>query len=240
MLFWGNSCGQSRHLFQDTEHLACGPGYDHEAPDDLNETSESPVPACAELFLGFPCVDVSKLNPNSAKNAWVVKDSAKRTGAVFCDAMDYVHGVLLDQDEQALEWNDCTAFKGMILENVMGLRDPPKGINPETCENWRSNLDYVNLRIQKLRHFMVAFSLTPSQFTMPVSRHRLWMICLPEILLEHSGLSFEDAKAYALQTMNRLCAKQVRPLDDFLLDESSPFVKNELLRAARLPIQNCG
>ena len=219
-------------LFKDTKDLRDGPG--HEAEDCLLDDGEaSTIPSCTELWLGFPCVDVSKLNPSAPKNAWVVKDASKRTGAVFSDMMSYVEGVLSGKRQNPLT---PEKFRGMMLENVIGLGEPPLGNNPCTAEPWRSNLDHCNARVEKLGMFMVVFSLSPSMFGAPISRTRLWMICLPSSLLDDAGMEFEEAMDLALQTMNRLCSSKLRSLDDFLLDETSSCVQKELQRVAFLCI----
>lgn len=72
------------------------------------------VPSVDINFIGVPCQDVSRRNPNSrnAKNRRVVIDKGMRTGSVFEGLLNFydVHGQTLQMG---------------FLEEVIGLSDPP-------------------------------------------------------------------------------------------------------------------
>ena len=162
-----------QRLFADTELLSRGPGA--EVPEVLSG-NEACVPDCSDLFLGlgFPCQDVSKLNPNAAANREVVRHAGARTGKVFADVMKYVRR-LQKTLAGAAKW------RGMLLENVAGLLDAPKGLNLDTELPFHSNLDYVEAAVRKLEMCLIPFMLEPHMFGQPVSTRllkRVFIQCL--------------------------------------------------------------
>ncbi|CAJ1395375.1 unnamed protein product [Effrenium voratum] len=203
-------------LFKDTAHLAQGPG---ELAPEVRTGELKEIPACKDLLAGFPCQDVSNLNPNAADNRWVVKDSSKRTGKVFMDIMQYCAALLKGPNGQA--------FESLILENVAGLLAAPPGRNEETGEKWHSNLDYCCAAIRAAGMMVVPFMLDPRNFGMPVHRQRIWMLCIPLRLLEKSGMCEEEVAEYACRLMDTLCTTQVRPLQHFVLPRDHEAVLRE-------------
>lgn len=213
-----------KSLYVDTSSLRDGPGTAR-VYNALTEETEKLKP-CEELWMGFPCQDVSKLNFRAGDNVSVVRQAGKRTGKVFDDAMHFVEA-MQDQDSQK-------KFHGMILENVMGLLDTPKGRNPDTGEPWRNNLQYCAHRAKAVGLIMVPFILKPALFGMPVTRQRVFMICIPRWMADEALVSEHEVSKLALQIMNTLCVPPgggLRPLNDFLLEESSIFVREHIQRA---------
>ena len=135
-LFEGGS-GMSK-LFADAKDLQEGPGG--MAFDKISNDMDT-IPMCDDLFAGFPCQDVSKLNPGSSKNRQVIRDQALRTGSVFNYILAYA--------EKAQQKPDASPYLAMILENVLGLLERPPGCHPETQKPWRSNLEYCAFACRK-------------------------------------------------------------------------------------------
>ncbi|CAJ1335640.1 unnamed protein product, partial [Effrenium voratum] len=102
-------------LYEDAVDLQFGP---EGMSLDVLSDNISEVGTCCDLWAGFPCQDVSKLNPAAGQNRSVIKDSAKRTGAVFNYVLRYFAKV-------------SDPGRALLLENVLGLLDRPPGINPE-------------------------------------------------------------------------------------------------------------
>ena len=83
--------------------------------------------------------DVSKLNPHRANNMTVIRDGSKRTGLVYVSLMKF----LAKEPAAPLHADSFRGgMQGLLLENVLGLIEPPKGLDPETGERFLSNLDY--------------------------------------------------------------------------------------------------
>ena len=125
-------------LFLDAKDLQDGPGA--MAVNAVSDASE-PIPMCHDLFAGFPCQDVSRLNPDSPKNRQVIRDRALRTGSVFNHVVEYF--------DKAQKGPAASPYMSLILENVLGLLERPPGTNPETGTPWRSNLEYCALSCRK-------------------------------------------------------------------------------------------
>ena len=150
-------------LYEDAVDLQFGP---EGMSLDVLSDNISEVGTCCDLWAGFPCQDVSKLNPAAGQNRSVIKDSAKRTGAVFNYVLRYFAKV-------------SDPGRALLLENVLGLLDRPPGINPETGQDFRSNLEHCNHLASRAGLRMFSFVLDPRCFGVPVSRQRVWMFCLP-------------------------------------------------------------
>ena len=208
--FEGSSMG---FLVPETSQLRSGPGS--LAFDILHQKTRK-LPETGELIFGFPCQDVSRLNGNSDAHRTVIKNRSARTGSVLDDILCYV--------KANLACGDGRHFSGLIMENVLDVAKGPRGVNADTGEPWRTNLDYVNKRVEDLGMSMFTFQLDPRQFGIPVSRGRLFMICLPNWMFQEAGITADEAWAWAADAIDRRCCDTVRNLEDFLLPESSGLV----------------
>lgn len=211
-------------LLGDTSELTkkCDPDEDA-VYDLLHGTHRTGLPVVTDLMVGFPCQDVSKLNPAADDARWVVRDAGRRTGKVFEDIADYCNTLMEDKKGKKI-------FTGLLLENVMGLTIPPKGVNADG-EAWHSNLDYCELAMRKAGIFLLAFILDPRMFGIPVSRHRVWMIGLPAWMLEEAGLEEDTVTNMAHDLVDRLCdcsEAPCRDLRDFLLPLDHPVVQRQV------------
>lgn len=120
------------------------------------------------LVAGFPCQDVSMLNPHSKNNRCVIKQADKRTGTIFNYLMDFVEKVKQQRDA-----GEHTSLRVVLLENVMGLAVAPPGIDHSTNMPYYSNLDYCMLMARGAGLAMFSFALDPELFGIPVS----WLSC---------------------------------------------------------------
>ena len=71
---------QLPRLFTNASDLQYGSG--HRAYDAVTKSTQV-VEVCSDLKAGFPCTDVSNLNPSAPHNRMVIRHAGKRTGAVF-------------------------------------------------------------------------------------------------------------------------------------------------------------
>ena len=224
---------QIEKLFTDTQQLRCGPlGEAHDVLSD----AEKNVPPCSEMFMGFPCQDVSKLNIAAGDNRFVVRDGQLRTGRVFQDVMRYIKKL---QSFPEKESHDPPGpfFSGMILENVLGLLDRPKGADPSTGQPYHNNLEYVDQALRNVGLYMVPMILDPHLFGQPVSRKRVWMLCFQRSAMEAAGVSEADVQAMTINIMESMCCFPIRDIDDFLLPEDDEHVQEELRRAQDIDIK---
>jgi hypothetical protein len=175
-----------QHLFMDAQHL-CSPADGDDDCDvplmavDVLCADEVEVPDCSLFVAGFPCQDVSKLNNMALKNRFVVRDTEARTGKVF----SYVNGFGKRQMRRRAKRlrakrvrKQCGTtsssleskfeFKGMLLENVVGLATRPPGIDPDTNQPFFTNLEYCAAGIVEAGMMMIPFELDPRLFGFPV------------------------------------------------------------------------
>ncbi|CAE7749628.1 unnamed protein product, partial [Symbiodinium sp. CCMP2456] len=217
-----------QHLFDSTQQLRRGPGK--EALDVLTKQPET-IPSCSDLYFGFPCQDISKLNNASrqASNRTAVKDGAHRTGSVFKDIMRYVEKLVV-----AAECEDTVPLQAMIMENVLGLLDRPRGVDVDTGLKYHNNMEYVDLAVRKVGFCMIPLQVDPRMFGMPVARPRLFLLCLPLQKLVDAGVSEDQLRAMATQHMQKLLVSQMRDLDDFLLNDADPLIQEDYAKAVDL------
>lgn len=170
-----------QHLFMDAQHL-CPPADgddDDDAPlmaVDVLCADETEVPDCSLFVAGFPCQDVSKLNPMALKNRFVVRDAEARTGKVFSYVKGFGKRQMRRRAKRAL-WKQRGhtsssveskfEFKGMLLENVVGLATRPPGIDPDTNQHFFTNLEYCAADILDAGMLMIPFALDPRLFGFP-------------------------------------------------------------------------
>lgn len=185
---------------------------DSEPFDLLSEANLEGLPMVSDLMVGFPCQDVSRLNPSAEEARWIIKDAGRRTGSVFGHVATYSERLLRDPDGRK-------GFRGLLLENVLGLLTAPKGTD-NTGNPWHSNLDYCSLRMHQAGLLLLPFVLDPQMFGVPVSRQRVWMI---------TGLSEDDIRQMAHDMADRLCdAHSCRDLRDFLLEPDHELVLRQI------------
>ena len=159
----------------------------------------TPVPACEVVAAGFPCTDVSHLNPHSRTqaNRSCVGHSSMRTGGVFGGILDY----LRSQD---------TKPTVLLLENVMGLSAPPKEGGP-------SNLDIVGLQLAGLGYHLHAWYLTPKMFGVPQCRQRVWMTAIRTDLVQDLVHNLSEVNDILAELMSRITGWPQSDLNDYLV-----------------------
>ena len=162
-----------RVLFPDVCKLSEGVAFDH-------ANKQQVVEGVHELWIGWPCQDVSRSCPNRTQSRSVVLDGSKRTGRVFHGLCDYVarHADTLDI---------------VFGENVLGLQDKSH------AEEF-SNLDWcVAMLEQKCNCWVCCFELDPYlSFGFPAQRPRLWFIIIPWARLVGCSKADLDQKAHQL------------------------------------------
>jgi site-specific DNA-cytosine methylase len=129
------------------------------------------VPSVGTLIGGFPCKDVSLLNPKRASFADVVAQGGGKTGSAFKGILDYCRA----HPEQ---------LRCLILENVAGLdnKTETKGEEEDSKERQKaplssaggSDLDVVLASLEELGFFAFALKLHAKHFGHPQSRPRLY------------------------------------------------------------------
>ena len=175
-------------LFSNALHL------DQTMATDAKSMGMAVVPDCGALVAGFPCTDVSRLNPHKGSNRSTIADASLKTGSVFGALLAYIrcHG-------KSLRW--C------LFENVVGLADKGK--------EEVSNADVCVKMLEELGFQTVVFKLCPTQMQWPVARPRLWFLCMKK---DSTGSSdIEDFATEVMATAFR--AASPMNLDDLLLRE---------------------
>ena len=209
-----------QHIFTNTVDMA-STDEGETLYDGLHETHVS-LPLCGDLVVGFPCQDVSRLNPSADR--WVVRDASRRTGAVFADIMVYCKKLLKPRGEGE------AIFSGLLLENVLGLATRPKGTD-DAGNKWHSNIEYCHLEAERAGLALIPFQLDPGLFSLPVSRQRIWMVCLPQHMISQAQVEVREVEAWATSLMNTLCVdaeKARRHLDDYLLPRDHAVVEAQI------------
>ncbi|CAE7670363.1 unnamed protein product [Symbiodinium sp. CCMP2592] len=212
-----------QHIFANTADLASTD--EGETVHDQLHQGHVLLPFCGDLVVGFPCQDVSRLNPNADR--WVVRDASRRTGAVFADVMSYCKKMLAPKAGAQVQ------FSGLLLENVLGLATRPKGTD-DAGNKWHSNLEYCQLEAERAGLTLIPFQLDPGLFSLPVSRQRIWMICLPQYMISQAQVQIQEVEAWAMSLMNKLCVgieKPRRHLDDYLLPTDHELVRAQIHKA---------
>ncbi len=164
-------------------------------------------------WFGFPCTDVSVLNPLASSNGQVVEQGALRTGRVFRASVHFVEA----QAREQLELLFC--------ENVLGLMHRTQSTGTHT------NLQSCIRFLQEAAFYVVVFLLCPSMFSKPVSRPRIWIVAIPMSLAGCVPSSVLDQKAVELMDfVVRTAAESEKgqPLDFHLLTETDPRILQHL------------
>ena len=201
--------GELSCLFMDTCDLSKG------SAQDVVTRSMRPVPPCTDFFAGFPCTDVSSLNPLAPTSRDVIFCEDKRTGKVFNDCVHYLGKAHKDG-----------LLELAIFENVPGLAVAPKGTaDPFTGRPHYSNLDHCVHKLGQIDLVTVAFTIDPRQFGWPVRRQRVWLISFPAKKLGEAGLSLDEVRRFAWSVMRRLVTNRLRNWDDLILPAHHPDVQ---------------
>jgi hypothetical protein len=116
----------------------------------------------------------------------------------------------------------------VTLENVMGLCTK----NP--VDDGLSNFDFCVHYLEECGYWVVCFRLTPQQFGFPVQRDRIYLLGLRADIVAASGLNPQQFTDLALDIMSRLVIgpEHARDLDDFLLPDDPPLIKDMVQKAA--------
>ena len=119
------------------------------------------------LVGGFPCKDVSPLNPCKVQHMRNVFKLEGKTGGTF--------GKILRACKRQQDEHPGSLWM-ILLENVKGLASPPKGKDGTPLSIEDSNLSATLLMLKvHLQHIGYAFALDPRLYGHPQSRPRLYM-----------------------------------------------------------------
>ena len=146
---------------------------------------------CRILAAGFPCLDVSGLNPHSRtlRNRQCISQVALRTGEVFAGIVEYIKAMICRRRPPEV----------IIFENVMGLKNPPKD-DP----NGPSNLDIVGLMLSGLGYRLHAWHLSPRMFGVPQCRQRVWTTAIRTSNMEGVLADFLESSEILAELMSRI------------------------------------
>ena len=186
-------------LFVDARDVAVG----REAFDDISGSMRQ-VPRCCWLIAGFPCTDVSALNPSAFTDATrtSVRDHSKRTGSVFGQTAQYLTN---------------TQVPICILENVIALAASGKdGGSPlHDCVTALETAGYV------VQPFYVDAARS---FGYPIRRSRLYLVCV-RLTAVGSSLPGGVVQELLCAAMDRMVSHASMKLEHFLNDETDPEVR---------------
>lgn len=185
---------------------------------ECRSQTKQPVPDVAVLLAGFPCTDVSSLNRlgNTPETRSCIGRADLRTGAVFAAICQHINA-------------HKSQMQFIILENVCALARPPKEGNTITGPD---NLSVVVHQLGVICDcWTKVFVLDPRLFGVPQCRPRLWLLAIPRKGLCEAGLDSAAADKCASDIMQRLAGGQLASLDDYLLHEQHPLVRQEARQA---------
>eukprot|EP00933_Yihiella_yeosuensis_P051746 TRINITY_DN49720_c0_g1_i1.p1 TRINITY_DN49720_c0_g1~~TRINITY_DN49720_c0_g1_i1.p1 ORF type:complete len:629 (-),score=63.28 TRINITY_DN49720_c0_g1_i1:168-2054(-) len=174
-------------LFRDVNEMVNDKAWCVKSKCDLT------VPGAMCAFGGFPCQDVSSMNPKAktTQNKSCIQEGSMRTGSVAGSIMKYTS-------------KHSKSLKFLILENVPNLASRK--------DNAESNLDVLSRMMRQQTGFLLhCWKLDPRLFGSPVGRSRLWMTRLPQQTV--SSLS-EAATHKMLSDIMTMLANKVK-LNDF-------------------------
>ena len=141
------------------------------------------VPHSKFTMWGFPCDDVSLLNPGAADHNEVVAGVSGRTGTLFHACMDYLDATRDEVEASASE--NVVGLAKILSSKITGHRP------------YNSNLDFCFARYAASRWWSIALQLDSGEFLKPIGRPRIWMPLVP---MEKLGaLTVDDANAIALE-----------------------------------------
>lgn len=201
---------EAKHAFADVADL----GY----PKALCYKSEKYViiPPTDVGFGGFPCQDASRLNKHasSQRNKSMVAENDGRTGSVFQHIRKYLE--------------QTPANKVYFFENVSALASRP----------WhKSNLAAVLQAMRDCGRPTKAFDVCPTMFGVPQTRRRIWMASVSRSLIDQLKTTEEKLFSSMTSLLTRFTGHHLTPLEDVLLEETSPEVLQHL---ASISQQMCG
>ena len=162
-------------------------------------------------FVGVPCLDASRRNPNAAGSAsrTCVSNNAMRTGSVMNGVVDFykAHGV-----EHGM--------KAGILEEVLGFADPP--MENDSLPLWlqnRSNLDLAVNMFDQIELWSIATVIEPSMhWGAQISRRRLYVPHIVQSCL--AAMPEVQREEIYLETLGYITgAFEAVSLEDLLLPE---------------------
>ena len=157
---------------------------------------------------GFPCQDVSKLNPHSknASHKSCIEAGSLRTGSVFAGITQFLKQMPPAESPEIV-----------LLENVTNLgRVPQTGAGKAQRA---SNLEKVGqVMSNELNRTLHTWSLCPVMFGVPAGRQRLWMTAIKRSSYEDIWNEDELHKELN-RSMNCLVDFKTNSVDEFLLDD---------------------
>ena len=160
---------------------------------------------------GFPCQDVSKLNPHAKKasHGSCIEAGTLRTGSVFAGIAAYLKKMPTAESPEIV-----------LLENVANLgRVAQKG----KAADRTSNLDKINeVMSAELGRTLHTWSLCPVMFGVPAKRQRLWMTAVKKSSYQDVWNEAELHKELN-RSMNCLVEFKMNKVDEFLLNDR-PFI----------------
>ena len=173
------------------------------------------VPGVHIAFIGFPCKDVSSLNANRKHHANVVAEGGSKTGSALQGSLDYidVHG-----DELLI----------VFLENVLGLHQRKLG----GSDKW-SNLEVCCAEMKKRNFVCFVLQLDPRSVAGCQSRGRFWIPCVRKPLLDSLGWTEAGFRQQLCDIVLRFSDAPTIPVENILLPDDDPLVKEHLRKAAR-------
>ena len=212
-MFGGAAPQSVKYLFTEVaDVLGC------RAHCDIADTAvDTPSPADhTDLAIGFPCQDVSKLNNNREHNLAVIRNGERRTGAVYCQMINYIRQRLREPGNIDL----FHSLQALAAENVTGLLQAPRGLDPDTLQPFYSNLDFCCHMLRESGWWSTAWILDPRCFGCPVERSRVWILGLaPQVVaalrmpeVGMTGLENKFMQLFAIKSHS-----EMRNLDDFSL-----------------------
>lgn len=208
-------------LFGDVRLLSNAEAPDHSEKPAVN----SQVPAFKVLVGGFPCKDVSACNNQRRKHQHGIMQKNGKTGGAFGGIL----GMINAHGEELV-------FS--LFENVIGLGTPPMVKATEDTKQ-KGTINESNLAAAlsmldtEVGQFAFACQLDPRCFAGAQSRARYWMPAFSRKVLAKLEMSELEAYQWTTQFLTRFNDHGFSTIDDVLLPNSHPAVKEHLHQAGQ-------
>ena len=199
---------QLSHLFEDCTSLT-----DVKALDVVTGSMQSVPMELDCLQAGFPCTDVSRMHKDSGslEHQTCLMDGSLRSGSVFHTLRKFA--------------NKCRqlspgTMQMVMYENVLGLASPP--IDKKTKEQvGPTNLQVVCFLLDIDGYFVMVWTLSPCDFSVPQNRVRLYILAVPKSRLD---MIAQEATVFCDRTMNALVGADLQDMCDYVLPDDDDHV----------------
>jgi site-specific DNA-cytosine methylase len=152
------------------------------------------------------------MNPLASQNRRVVSQGQRSTGTCFQAIAQFLAG--------------HPETRTVILENVMGLAVADQSTG-------EVGLNICTQTLEGLGFWVHVFRLCPTDYGIPQTRRRLWIVAIRRSYLAECGVTSEAVETTMRALMDKFCGHVQLDVDHFLLAEDDALVARQRAAAAR-------